>query len=873
MRLHRLVLTNYRGITHREIDFPERGVTVVSGPNEVGKSSMIEALDLLLESKDRSSKRDVKQVKPTHADVGSEVTAEISTGKYRFVYRKRFHKKCETELTILAPQREQVTGDEAHDRVRSMLAETVDTGLWQAQRVLQATSTSAVDLSGCDALSRALDVAAGDAADLSGLSGTEPLLIEKIDAEYSRYFTATGRPTGEWAAATSALAAADADVAECAAALAEVHDRVRRHAELTVELAEMTGGRAELTARLAAAETAATAIGALSEELRAAQNESTAATATSTAAAAAQKERLRLRADAGTRAAAVAEAEAAAAESAESAATGRAVLEAAEQAAAAAAVALQEALTRADAARHAVAELSDRDEADRLTARLGRIDVSQRDLGRIAGELRAITLTERGFRDIESSSAAVDLARAQVDLTAPTVAFTAESDVELFVGDQRVTLAAGQTHSLTVAEATAIGLPGVGTFAITPGATAAGTQAKLAAAQRLLAEALAGPGVADVDVARRLDQTRRELLSQRDHVAATLSGLQGDDDVAQLRARLETLRQTQPPGTSGDPAAVRAELDAADAARVRAAAHCETQRKVAAAAATQCTERSMRATVLREKAAAARDEHTTVRDRLIAQQAEISDDDLAVQAQAAAERAARGVAHAGALSVRLAEATPEVVAAELDAARAAATAFGQRHDYVAHALRDVTVELALIGTEGRTGKLDAARVGREHAGAQHARVQSRAHAARMLREVMARHRDNTRLRYVEPFRHELERLGRTVFGSTFEVEVDSDLQIRNRTLDGRTVPFESLSGGAKEQLGIVARLAVAALVDKEDTVPVMIDDALGFTDPDRLAKMGAVFDTVGERGQVIVLTCVPDRYRGVAGAHTVELTS
>ena len=133
-----MVLTNYRGIAHREIEFPERGVTVVSGPNEIGKSSLIEALDLLLESKDRSAKKDVKQVKPTHADVGSEVTAEISTGRYRFVYRKRFHKKCETELTIIAPQREQITGDEAHDRVRSMLAETVDTGLWQAQRVLQA---------------------------------------------------------------------------------------------------------------------------------------------------------------------------------------------------------------------------------------------------------------------------------------------------------------------------------------------------------------------------------------------------------------------------------------------------------------------------------------------------------------------------------------------------------------------------------------------------------------------------------------------------------------------------------------------------------------------------------------------------------------
>ena len=48
MKLHRLVLTNYRGITHREIEFPDRGVVVVSGANEIGKSSMIEALDLLL---------------------------------------------------------------------------------------------------------------------------------------------------------------------------------------------------------------------------------------------------------------------------------------------------------------------------------------------------------------------------------------------------------------------------------------------------------------------------------------------------------------------------------------------------------------------------------------------------------------------------------------------------------------------------------------------------------------------------------------------------------------------------------------------------------------------------------------------------------
>src|ERR1700734_132417 len=191
MKLHRLVLKNYRGIEHREIEFPDHGVVVESGANEIGKSSMVEALELLLESRDRSTKKEVKQVKPTHADVGSEVTAEISTGPYRFVYHKRFHKKCETQLTVLEPRREQHSGDEAHDRVQAMLTETVDTELWHAQRVLQAASTAAVNLSGCNALTRALDVAAGDAA---ALSGSEPLIIERVETKYTCYLPPAGRP-------------------------------------------------------------------------------------------------------------------------------------------------------------------------------------------------------------------------------------------------------------------------------------------------------------------------------------------------------------------------------------------------------------------------------------------------------------------------------------------------------------------------------------------------------------------------------------------------------------------------------------------------------------------------------------------------------
>src|SRR5271156_6180172 len=320
MKLHRLVLTNYRGIVHREIEFPDHGGGVGSGANEIGKSSMIEALDLLLESRDRSTKKEVKQVKPAHADVGSEVTAEISSGPHRFVYHKRFHKKCETQLTVLEPRREQHSGDEAHDRVQAMLTETVDTELWRAQRVLQAASTDAMNLSGCDALTRALDVAAGDAA---ALSGTEPLLIDRIDSEDARYFTPTGPPPGEWAAAIKTFDAANAEVEQGAAAVAEVDDRVQRHATLTVELSELAQRQQEASVRQTAAQAAADAIAALAEQVREAELIAAAATATSTASTAAHTERERLRTETDSRTAAVTALEAEAREAAQAHATAR----------------------------------------------------------------------------------------------------------------------------------------------------------------------------------------------------------------------------------------------------------------------------------------------------------------------------------------------------------------------------------------------------------------------------------------------------------------------------------------------------------------------------------------------------------------------
>lgn len=871
MKLHRLALRNYRGIAHRDIEFPDRGVVVVSGANEIGKSSMIEALDLLLDAKDRSTKKEVKQVKPTHADEGAEITAVISTGPYRFEYYKRFHKKPETRLTVLTPLREQLTGDEAHDRVLAILAETVDTDLWHAQRVLQSASTAFVDLSSCDALARALDVAAGQTVTLSG---AEPLLIDRIDAEFRQYFTATGRATGQWAAAVGRLLEAQQQVELCQSAVEEVDDAVVRHGGLADELAQLSRDRVTAAERLDVAQVAADAVKQLEARLMQARALAEPAEMAQAASEAALGERRRLRAELTERTATIMGLEAAVRAAAEAEATAAEVAAAAVAEAEAARIRAEESGACVDAARHLVDRIGRRGEVQRLTAKLTKIDGVEHELVRVDGELAQITLSDEVMRDIELASLTTERAAAQAELASARVELDAVVELEVLVDGQLVTLSPGAAWSQQVTTSAQVELPGVLTVRIVPGTPAVDSQEKLDRARQMLAVLLDEAGVADVPAARALDAKRRELSAARDRLRATFDALIGDEAVDSLRKRLAELSAILASEPGGDPDAdvAGAALIAATADHREARADQEARRDAAATATSRAVEVASTATVLHSRLDIAQDEVTAATERLARQRESISDDELVIKAEADGERARGVIAQVTAIETELAAAGPSAVGAELTSAAGRTAELRDRHDEVGGQLREVTAQLRVYGSEGRKGRLDAAQTECEHAEADHQRMQRRAGAAQLLQSVMTRHRDESRLRYVDPFRTEVERLGRIVFGVDFEVEIDGDLRIINRTLAGRTVPFESLSGGAKEQLGIVGRLASAALVAKEDGVPVVIDDALGFSDPNRLARMGDVFDAVGGDGQVIVLTCSPERYAGIAGAQHLQLT-
>jgi uncharacterized protein YhaN len=183
----------------------------------------------------------------------------------------------------------------------------------------------------------------------------------------------------------------------------------------------------------------------------------------------------------------------------------------------------------------------------------------------------------------------------------------------------------------------------------------------------------------------------------------------------------------------------------------------------------------------------------------------------------------------------------------------------------------VSARLEELGERGLEEQLGAARARLTSAERAHASLRRRADAAKLLHDTLRRKRDEARRAYVAPLRERVERLGRNVFGESFAVELDEDLRVVSRTLRGRTVPFEGLSAGAREQISLLARVACAMTVAEDGGVPLVLDDALGYTDPERLAGIGAVLSLAGRHGQVIVLTCAPERYAFVGGAEIVHL--
>jgi uncharacterized protein YhaN len=68
--------------------------------------------------------------------------------------------------------------------------------------------------------------------------------------------------------------------------------------------------------------------------------------------------------------------------------------------------------------------------------------------------------------------------------------------------------------------------------------------------------------------------------------------------------------------------------------------------------------------------------------------------------------------------------------------------------------------------------------------------------------------------------------------------------------------FTRLSDGTQEQIAVLTRLAFAELLlDQGRPATVILDDALVFSDDERIERMFNIMTRAAERLQIIVLTC------------------
>ena len=326
--------------------------------------------------------------------------------------------------------------------------------------------------------------------------------------------------------------------------------------------------------------------------------------------------------------------------------------------------------------------------------------------------------------------------------------------------------------------------------------------------------------------------------------------------------------------TSADVTELRAAADTARADAEDAAHRADEADAACRSAEDTVREADTRAAVLAERAAEARHAHTRRLEELDAARAAEPDATLAEAETTRLARARDAEREHEAMAAALADDDPDTVEARVLNARAVAERLSGEGARLEREHAETTGRLQAAGLAGWHDQLAAAELELDAAVREHAAVARRAAAARRLHETLTRHRERVRRSYVAPFRAQVERLARIVFGPSLALEIDEDLRITHRTLDGTTVPFGALSSGAQEQLGLCARLACAALVDPSEGVPVVIDDALGHSDPERLARLGAVFTAATSAhgaAQVVVLTCTPERYHGIGAATVVPL--
>ncbi len=101
------------------------------------------------------------------------------------------------------------------------------------------------------------------------------------------------------------------------------------------------------------------------------------------------------------------------------------------------------------------------------------------------------------------------------------------------------------------------------------------------------------------------------------------------------------------------------------------------------------------------------------------------------------------------------------------------------------------------------------------------------------------------------------------------IAIDENLKITGVVREGGyEEPFHHLSMGTQEQIAVLVRLAFAEmLVEQGQPATVVLDDALVFSDDRRMDRMFDILNMAARNIQVLIFTCREQLFEGIGGCH------
>lgn len=173
--------------------------------------------------------------------------------------------------------------------------------------------------------------------------------------------------------------------------------------------------------------------------------------------------------------------------------------------------------------------------------------------------------------------------------------------------------------------------------------------------------------------------------------------------------------------------------------------------------------------------------------------------------------------------------------------------------------------LQALNAEALEEQLAAASQAAEQSSRRLQEVERRVAALRLLRDLLGEQRQALTRRLQAPLQTHIQHYLQLLFPQA-DLLVDEQLQPRQlvRQQAGGAVndPLEALSYGAREQMGLISRLAYADLLQAAGRPTLIIlDDALVHSDNQRLDDMKRILFDASRRHQVLLFTCHADKWQ------------